>query len=77
MVIPPAEGFPEALPSGFFDILRLAARAHGMLADTLEPFATFFAAVILALYPLIKLDIDRSTYCTHWLSTGRDVGVRV
>jgi hypothetical protein len=52
-------------PSDLFDIFRLAAWAHWPLSDALEPSATFFAAVTLALYSLFELDINRSTDCTH------------
>ena len=62
---PPERGFPKSSSSGFFDIFRLAARTHGPLSKALEPLATLFAAVILAFHSLIKLDIDRSTDCTH------------
>ena len=71
MIVPPTrEGDSDESPlSGFFDIFRLAAWTHGPLSDALKPFAALFAAVILALHPLIKLDIDRSTDCTHGLIT--------
>lgn len=67
----PAEENPEAPPSDFFDIFRLAARAHGPLADTLELLAAFFAAVVCALHALIELDIDWSTDCAHLASPGK------
>lgn len=61
------------LPSGLFDIFRLAARAHGPLSKTLEPFTTLSATVILPFHPLIKLDINRSTDSTHGFITRRDI----
>jgi hypothetical protein len=67
----PAEEPPEELLSDFFDIFRLAARAHGPLSNALEFLTALFAAVVLAFHPIIiELDIDRSTDCTHLASPG-------
>ncbi len=74
IVSPILEGDSGESPlSGFFDIFRLAARAHWPLSDALESLAALFAAIILALHPFIKLDIDRSTDCTHEFITRWDI----
>ncbi|MFA7562298.1 MAG: hypothetical protein WCY70_02545 [Methanoculleus sp.] len=76
MVVTP--GLTEELtPSGFFDIFRLAARAHGPLPEAFEPFTALFAAVILALHPIVvKLDIDWSANSTHTTSPGERWAVK-
>jgi hypothetical protein len=75
MIVPPTrEGDSDESPlSGFFDIFRLAARTHWPLSDALKSFAAFLATVVLALHPLIKLDIDRSTDRTHGFITRLDI----
>ncbi|BBL67224.1 hypothetical protein [Methanoculleus chikugoensis] len=77
ITLAPAGDTPEAPFSEFFDIFGLATRAHRPLTYALEPLAALFAAVILAFYSLVELNVDWSTDCTHLASPGESGGQRI